>query len=195
MQCNFIFLRCEVILARRGVQLLHCGFIFLRCGIIFLRCNFILERCGVQFLRCSFTFLRCGRINKRESPPQRKMHILFFTKRFPHEKNKKSISLPSFCQRQKKNKFPTASPAYSQTHRIKSTAYNMVLPKDGVNRFFENSFSSIHKKLFLFHIFCNLEAEKVFCSRRLFFPLFVSSSPSFGNTFSVIGNFTKNTHK
>ncbi len=38
----------------------------------------------------------------------------------------------------------------------------MVLPKDGVNMFFEHSVSSIHKKLFRFHIFCNLVSGKSF---------------------------------
>ena len=97
--CNFIFLCCGVILTRCGVQLLRCGFIFLRCVIIFLRCNFILDRCGVQLSHRGFTFLLCNRKNKWESPPQRKMHILFFALRFCQQKNKKSISLPSFCQR------------------------------------------------------------------------------------------------
>ena len=102
--CNFIFLccgvilaRCGVILARCGVQLLRCGFIFLRCVIIFLRCNFILDRCGVQLSHRGFTFLLCNRKNKWESPPQRKMHILFFAQCFPNEKTKRAFPFPLFA--------------------------------------------------------------------------------------------------
>ena len=57
----------------------------------------------------------------------------------------------------KKNKFPTASPAYLQTYRTESTAYNIVFAKSGVNIVFENSVSSIRKNAFHISFFSNLE--------------------------------------
>ena len=75
----------------------------------------------------------------------------------PIQGMQKSISLPSFCHRKKKNKFPNASPAYLQTNRTESTAYNSVLAKDGVNLVFENSANKIRKNAFHISFSRNLE--------------------------------------
>jgi hypothetical protein len=47
----------------------------------------------------------------------------------------------------KRINFPHLSPIFTNKPH-KSTAYNSVLPKDGVNIVFENAVSNIHKKLF-----------------------------------------------
>ena len=60
----------------------------------------------------------------REATAKEKAHLQT-AKPPPKQGLQKSFSLSSFCPRQKKNKFPTPTPAYLQTNRIKSTAYNM----------------------------------------------------------------------
>ena len=121
-------------------------------------------------------------------PPQRKKHILYFALPFCQRKYKKSFSLPSFCPRQKKNKFPSPLLHISKHTEQKAQHITWYCQKTGLNTFFEHSVINIHKKLFRLHIFCNLVSGKSFLFRSVLFPLSVISSPSFGNTFPVSCN-------
>ena len=104
-----------------------------------------------------FSILRLW-LNKQMRKPTAKENAHLHTAPPPPIQGmQKSISLPSFCPRQKKNKFPNASPAYLQTNRTESTAYNSVLAKDGVNIVFENSVNNIRKNAFHISYFRNLE--------------------------------------
>ena len=86
----------------------------------------------VNYILTSETYILTMWLKKQVRKPtaMENAHFVFCPTLF-QRKNKKSISLPSFPHRQKKNKFPTASPTYLQTSRIKSTAYNMGLAKAG----------------------------------------------------------------
>ena len=117
--------------------------LFYKTHVLILKTPNLKIKVCILFLNSSILTHKTNRIFPRKG----KCTSRILPNAFATKNTGRAFPFPLFAIPKKRINFPHLSCIFTNKPR-KSTAYNMVLPKDGVNIVFENAVSNIHKKLF-----------------------------------------------